>query len=119
MPAVVVWAESRNNVVNIMHLAHRERIPVYPRGAGSGLTGGALAVHGGIALDMSKMDQIIKLNKIDQQVVIQPGVVVKELQDYVLQYGLFYPPDPSSSDYATDPNPGASESLPPGGKLFR
>jgi glycolate oxidase len=71
-------------------------IAVTPRGAGTGLSGGALPVYGGVVLDMKKFNKILHLDKRNFQVTTEPGVITQELMDYVQAEGLYYPPDPAS-----------------------
>ena len=76
-------------------------VPVVPRGAGSGQSGGALALAGGVILDMAGMDRIIRISRTDQTAVVQPGVVTADLQRAAAQKNLFYPPDPASVEFCT------------------
>jgi glycolate oxidase subunit GlcD len=85
----------------VMRVAARHGVPVVPRGAGSGLSGGSNAVDGAITLVMTRMDAILEVSPADRLVVVQPGVVNKSLRDAVAGSGLFYPPDPSSYDWCT------------------
>ena len=84
-----------------MRIANEHRIPVYPRGAGSGLTGGSIPIHGGIVLNLSSMNRILEIDEKNLIAVVEPGVVVKNFQDRVEKLGLFYPPDPASNMMAT------------------
>ncbi|MEI6633863.1 MAG: FAD-linked oxidase C-terminal domain-containing protein [Chlamydiota bacterium] len=101
LPDVVVRPGSAGEVSRILVLANERRIPVYPRGAGSGLTGGALALKGGIALEMMRMNRVISVDRDDMIAVAEPGVVLADFQACVERKGLFYPPDPASSDFCT------------------
>ncbi|MCB0699064.1 MAG: FAD-binding protein [Chitinophagales bacterium] len=96
IPEVVIRPCSTDDVSKILSYCNNEQIAITPRGAGTGLSGGALAVHGGVVLDMKKFDKIIKLDKENFQVTVQPGVITQVLQEYVSKEGLFYPPDPAS-----------------------
>lgn len=82
-------------------VAHRHRVPVVPQGALTGLAGGASAVPGALLLDLSEMDAIVRIDRVDQVAVVQPGVVVDDLARAAAAQGLFYAPDPASSDRAT------------------
>jgi glycolate oxidase len=97
-PEVVVRVTSTQQVSEILHLAQRERVPVTPRGAGMGLSGGAVPVHGGIVLSLEKMDRILEIDKENLMVTVEPGVITGDLHRAVEAEGLFYPPDPASLD---------------------
>ncbi|OSZ82202.1 FAD-binding oxidoreductase [Chitinophagaceae bacterium IBVUCB1] len=96
MPEVVVQAQTVAAISRLMAYCNEQLIPVTPRGAGTGLSGGALPVYGGVVLDMKAFDKIIHLDKRNLQVTTEPGVITQVLQDYVKEAGLFYPPDPAS-----------------------
>jgi glycolate oxidase len=101
MPDVVIKPGSAQEVSEILKLANERRIPVYPRGAASGLTGGAVPVHGGIALDMTRMNRIIEIDEANLTATVEPGVIVADFQKEVEELGLLYPPDPASNKFAT------------------
>lgn len=101
VPDVVVRPQSTCHVSAILQLAHENEIPVYPRGAGSGLTGGAVPVKGGIVLDFTPMNHIIEIRPEDLTATVEPGVVTQTLQSEVAKYKLFYPPDPASAPFST------------------
>lgn len=101
LPDVVVYAQSTDEVARVMRLASRELIPVLPRGAGSGFSGGTLPVRGGIVLVLTKMNKIIDIDIENLTAEIEPGVVTAELQREVERVGLFYPPDPASKEFST------------------
>jgi glycolate oxidase len=94
----VVRPESAEEVSQVVKLAAKNNIPVIPRGSASGLTGGAVPVKGGIVLDMTRMDRILEMDLENLQVVVEPGLVHKKLNDELAKHGLFFPPDPGSSD---------------------
>ncbi len=96
MPEVVVKVASSKEIVEIMRLANRENIPVIPRGKGTGLSGGAVPLYGGIVLSCEKMEKIIEIDKENLMVTTEPGIITGELQKAVEAEGLFYPPDPAS-----------------------
>ena len=100
-PEAVVWPRSTAEVSNIMKLAGRHRIPVTPRGAGTGLTGAALPRHGGLLLDLCRMNRILDIRLQDRQARVQAGVVYADLQKKLKPHGFFYPPDPASGKAAT------------------
>ena len=97
-PEVVVRVTSAAQVAEILKLAQRERVPVTPRGAGYGLSGGAVPVHGGIVLSLEKMQRILEIDKENLMVTVEPGVITGDLHRAVEAEGLFYPPDPASLD---------------------
>jgi glycolate oxidase len=97
-PEVVVRATSAEQVSQIFQLAQRERIPVTPRGAGMGLSGGAVPVCGGIILSLERMDRILEIDKENLMATVEPGVITGDLHQAVEAEGLFYPPDPASLD---------------------
>jgi len=82
-------------------LANREGIPVYPRGAGSGFTGGSLPVRGGISLVLTRLNRILRIDQDNLVAEVEPGVVTAHLQEAVEAVGLFYPPDPASLKFST------------------
>ncbi len=95
-PDIVLQPESVEAVSAIMRHCFKHKIAVTPRGAGTGLSGGALPIHGGIALDMRRMNRILNIDTRNFQVTTEPGVITQELQEAVREKGLFYPPDPAS-----------------------
>lgn len=100
-PEAVVYAHSTEEISRLVQLANREEIPVFPRGAGSGLTGGSLPISGGIALVLTGMDKILEIDTDNMIAVVEPGVVTADLQRAVEQHGLFFPPDPASREFCT------------------
>ena len=101
LPSAVAFPEKTSQVSAILRLATRGRFPVVPRGAGSGMTGGALAVAGGLVLAMSRMNRILQIDPENQIAVVEPGVITGELQRAAGAHGLCYPPDPASKDFCT------------------
>lgn len=101
LPDVVVYASSVQEVSQVVKLANQLKIPVIPRGAGSGFTGGTLPTQGGIVLVLSKMDNILEIDTENLTAEVEPGVVTAELQRQVEKKGLFYPPDPASKEFST------------------
>ncbi|MEM2902071.1 MAG: FAD-linked oxidase C-terminal domain-containing protein [Candidatus Bathyarchaeia archaeon] len=97
----IVRPTSTEQVSSILKLANMERIPVTPRGAGTGVAGAALPVLGGIVLDMYRMNRIIDIDVDDQIVLVEPGVVCDVLNDILSRHGYFFPPDPASSPACT------------------
>ncbi len=96
-PEVVVFPEATQEVAAILKLAHTYGLPVTPRGAGTGLSGGALPVFGGIVLSVQRMNRILEIDEANLMCRVQPGVITGELQREVAERGLYYPPDPASS----------------------
>ncbi len=101
MPLCVVRPEEPKQVVEILKLASEEKIPVYPRGAGSGMVGGAVPTEPGIVVSFEKMNRIIELDEDNMVCEVEPGIVTGHLQEVVSSKGLFYPPDPSSLKFST------------------
>jgi glycolate oxidase len=100
-PDAAVFPGSTEEVSEILRLANEKKFPVTPRGAGSGMTGGALAVGGGLVMVMSRFDRIISLDEDNLIAVAEPGVITADLQKAVEAVGLFYPPDPASLNIST------------------
>ena len=101
VPDAVVFPETAEDVAKVLSYANERGIPVYPRGAGSGLTGGAAPLEGGIVVSTEKMNRILEVDEDNLGVLTEPGVVTYDLQKEVEKRGLFYPPDPSSYKYST------------------
>lgn len=95
-PAVAVLPDTAEQVSEILKLATRLKIPVTPRGAGTGLSGAALPVKGGIVLSLEKMNRILEIDEQNLMAVVEPGVITEVLQNAVAERGLYYPPDPAS-----------------------
>ncbi|MDK2822622.1 MAG: glycolate oxidase [Clostridia bacterium] len=96
IPDIVVFPGNTQEVVSIIKLANSEKIPVFPRGAGTGLSGGSIPQANGIALVMTKMNKIKEINENDLLAVVEPGVITGHLHQEVEKLNLFYPPDPAS-----------------------
>jgi glycolate oxidase len=95
-PEIVLQPGTIDEVSAIMKYCNGHNIPVTPRGAGTGLSGGALPVCGGVALDMKRFSKVLHIDKQNFQVTTEPGVITQVLQDQLKAKGLFYPPDPAS-----------------------
>ncbi len=95
-PAVIVRPRTAEEISAILIIANKELIPVTPRGAGTGLSGGALPIYGGICLSMERFNQILEIDERNLQATVEPGVINEAFQDAVKEKGLFYPPDPAS-----------------------
>lgn len=100
MPEAVALPASTAEVAALVRICHEERIAVTVRGAGTGLAGGALPVHGGLVISMKRFDRILNLDERNFQVTVEPGVVTEILQNTLKDKGLFYPPDPSSRGWS-------------------
>jgi glycolate oxidase len=100
-PEVVVRVTSAEQIAEIFRLAQRERVPVMLRGAGYGLSGGAVPVYGGIILSTEKMNRILEIDPKNLMVTVEPGVITGDFHRTVEAEGLFYPPDPASLDSCT------------------
>ncbi len=95
-PDVVVEPETTEQISELMKLASAYRVPVVPRGAATGLSGGALAIQGGVVLSLLRMDKILEIDEVNMIAVVQPGVINLHLHEAVEARGLYYPPDPAS-----------------------
>ena len=100
-PAGAIWVRSTDQVSAILKLANEHKTPIIPRGAGTGLSGMAVPRKGGIVLDMSRMNKILKISIEDRLVEVQPGVVYDHLERALAPYGYFFPPDPASGKVST------------------
>ncbi len=96
LPDVVIRPGSAREISEILKICNQHLIPVTPRGAGTGLSGGALPHLGGVLLSIERLNRIIDIDDRNLQVITEPGVITEVLQDAVKAKGLFYPPDPSS-----------------------
>lgn len=96
LPEIVLKPSSTQEVSSIMTYCNEQCIPVTVRGAGTGLSGGALPIKGGVVLSMEKFNKILFIDERNFQVTVEPGVINEALQQAVLEKGLFYPPDPAS-----------------------
>lgn len=95
-PEVVVLPCAPEEISEILKLANTNRIAVTPRGAGTGLSGGALPLYGGIVVSMERFNRIINIDERNLQALVEPGVINQVFQEAVIEKGLFYPPDPAS-----------------------
>ena len=101
VPSAVIFPESREDVVRLVEVCYEEDIPIFPRGAGSGLTGGAVPTsEKGVVVSFERMNRF-EVDVENATAKVQPGVITYEFQEYVEKLGLFYPPDPSSFKYST------------------
>ena len=100
-PDAVVLASTTPQVADVIRVAAANNIPIVPRGAGTGLSGGAVTIKGGIALQVTRMRRILEIDPVAQTALVEPGVVNQELSLAAAQHGLFYAPDPSSQKACT------------------
>lgn len=98
---VIVRPAKTTEVSEVMKLANENRIPVYPRGSGTSAAGSPLPVKGGILIDLTRMNQILSFDEENLQVVMEPGVICDDLNEFLKDYGYYFPPDPASSSVAT------------------
>jgi glycolate oxidase len=96
-----VRARSEDEVRHVVRACAEFRAPVVPRGAGTGLSGGANATDGAVVLDLSRMNQVLDIDQDNMTCVVQPGVVNDDLKAAVAAHGLWYPPDPASAPWST------------------
>jgi len=96
MPEAVVRPRTAEEIAAIMKLANRRRVPVTPRGAGSGLSGGAVPVRGGIVLLCDRMNEILQIDRENMMITVEPGVVTNEINEAIREHGLFYAGYPMS-----------------------
>ncbi len=96
LPEIVLKPRTAEEISAIMKICNQHKIPVTPRGAGTGLSGGALPHLGGVLISTERMNSILKIDEENLQIITEPGVITEVLQNAVKEKGLFYPPDPSS-----------------------
>ena len=101
LPWAVARPSTAREVSEILVLANRERFPVVPRGAGTGMSGGSVPARGGLVLSLERMNRILEIDEENLIAVVEPGVITGDLQREVEKRGLFYPPDPASHDFCT------------------
>ncbi len=100
-PDAVVFVETVEQIQQVLRYANSNKIPVISRGAGTNMVGACTCPKGGIVLNFSKMNKILKLNPIDMTMTVQPGVVLADIKNTAESEGLFYPPDPSNFRVST------------------
>lgn len=100
-PSAVAWPSTTDDVVKIMKYAYENDIPVVPRGAGTGMTGGAVPLKEALILSLEKMNRILEVDSENLNVLCEPGVINGKLQHELEKRGLFYPPDPASMNFCT------------------
>jgi glycolate dehydrogenase FAD-linked subunit len=100
-PSAIIWPNNTADVVKVMKYAYEHEIPVVPRGAGTGVTAGAVPSKGSIVLSFEKMKKIIEIDAENLNVLCEPGVINGKLQRELEWTGFFYPPDPASMNFCT------------------
>ncbi len=98
LPEVVVRPIKSEQVSQLLKIASQRLFPVTPRGGGTGVSGGAVPVEGGLVISLEKMNRLIEVDRDNLMAVVEPGLITGELQSRVEELGLFYPPDPASLD---------------------
>jgi len=101
LPDVVVTPGSTEEVVKVVNIARKYKTPIYPRGSGTNLCGDTVPLKGGIVLSLLKMNKILEIDAENLVAVVQPGVIIQDLNNAVAPYGLIYPPDPGTVTTAT------------------
>lgn len=101
LPSAVVHPADAEETAAVLRLANSHKFPVFPRGAGSGFTGGALPKAGGVVLVTTRMNKILRIDTENLIAEVEPGVVTEDFQKAVEKLGLFYPPDPASLKFST------------------
>jgi glycolate oxidase len=101
VPELVVLPASTEEVQAVVRACHREKVPFVARGAGTGLSGGATPVAGGVVVSLSRMNRILEVDLASQRIVVEPGVTNLEITRAVAENGFFYAPDPSSQQVCT------------------
>jgi len=100
-PCAVVLPNTTEEVQQVMKFAFENDINVIPRGAGTGETGGCVALNGGIVIDLSTWDDIVEIDSKNMQVIVRPGMIHARLNQELAKYNMFFPPDPGSSQMCT------------------
>jgi glycolate oxidase len=101
LPDIVIQPENADEISQLVKLANRHLIPVYPRGAATSLSGGPLPVEGGMVLDMSRLNKKLIIDRENLLAIVSPGVITADIHKKAEEAGLFYPPDPSSAHVST------------------
>ncbi len=100
-PNLVVLPGSTEEVAAVLKVANRERIPIVPRGMGTGLAAGSIPFGGGIAMPLTRMDRLLEIDRDNMMATAQAGIITSDMADALAREGYFYPPDPSSDHYST------------------
>jgi len=96
LPEAVVFVESTDEVASVVRLAHREKIPFLPRGCATNLTGGTIAVRGGLVIEMARMRRVLEIDTANERMIVEPGIYNLEISAALDSLGYYYAPDPSS-----------------------
>lgn len=100
-PIAVVFPLTVDEVQSVIQLCNQHKVPVVPRGRGTGTAGGSVPETGGVALSLERMNKIISIDPDNRMAIVEPGVLNQELQDAIKPVGFFWPPDPSSAAYCS------------------
>lgn len=100
-PEAVIFPGNTREIMEILKLANTYALPVVPRGAGSGMSGGSVPIQGGLVLVLLRLNRIKAIDTRNLVALVEPGVITRDLQQAVEAQGLFYPPDPSSAQFST------------------
>lgn len=98
LPEGCILPANEQELSDVVALCYKHKIPMSPRSGGTGKVGGCVATQGGVVISLERMCKIVSINADDLTVVVEPGVILKDLKDAVAEHGLFYPPDPASLD---------------------
>ena len=101
MPDAVVFPTKTSQIIELVHLCHEHKIPLIPRGSGTNLSGGTVAIWGGIIIQFSKMNKILEIDTENHCAVVEPGVYNLDLQNELAPYGFYFAPDPASMCVST------------------
>src|SRR3990172_5122583 len=100
-PDAVAFATTHAQVLGTVRLCNQYNIPVVARGRGTGTTGSAIPVRGGLVLSLERMDRIVAMDAANRVMRVEPGVLNQAIQDKAAEHGFFWPPDPTSGAYCT------------------
>lgn len=100
-PDVVAYATTHAQVLETVRLCNRDNVPIVARGRGTGTTGSAIPLHGGLVLSLERMDRIVSMDAANRVMRVEPGVINQAIQDEAAKHGFFWPPDPTSGGYCT------------------
>ncbi len=100
-PDVVVTPANKEQIIGLVKLASKYKVPIVTRGSGTNLSGGTIPIEGGIVLSMLKLDKIVEIDPANLTATVEPGLVIQRLNEAVAAYGLIYPPDPGTVTTAT------------------
>lgn len=101
MPDVFITPQTTEQVAEVVKIANKYKLPIYPRGSGTNLSGGTIPIEKGIVMSMLHMNKILEIDPENLTATVQPGVIIAELNNAAMEHGLFYPPDPGTVNTAT------------------